>query len=707
MNSRAVARFPLILVGLFVPFFLLLAQPFRQDLGVDRVVRDGAPLANSFTGGIDSPVFQCADIDGDGRRDLFVLDKDRRLILYRNTSTTSPPQFELTSFDFQNLNVGLWFRFVDIDGDGDQDIFCNGPNATVNFHRNTGTASDPHYVLELETVKDQNGAVILSEEISVPAFADLDGDGDFDFFSGNSVGSIWYYENVGTASIFNFRFVTDRYQNITIIGVGGSAAPSGAGPRKGNLPGGVTGGRLHGAMALAFGDVDGDGDQDLAWGDFFNKSLYFLRNTGTPVNPQLVLSDSTWPRETPVLTDGFNMPQLADLNNDGKLDLLVGVLSQGYSLDNFMYYRNDGTGQSHHFVLETRNLIPTLDVGSASSPSFADVDGDGDLDLVIGSEDGKLALFERTGIGASASFRHTTDRFVDLPGLFNVSPAFGDLDGDGNLDLLVGDANGRLRLYRGATNFAEDTAFSLRTTSFGQNGAPAFVDIDNNGTLDLFVGTGGGRIQYFHNTGTVANPVFELQTAFFDSIDVGDDAKPVFADLDNDGDPDLVLGARDGSMTYCRNDGTTSSFSFTLVKDFFLEINAGARAAPAFADIDGDGDFDLFLGNIKGGLYFHCNDRVVLSSGRTEQPSSFELRQNYPNPFNPVTLIEFRLAKEENVSLVVYDLLGREVATLVNERKLPGLNRASWDARGMRSGVYFCKLRVGERVDTRKMILLR
>ena len=706
MNSRVVARFPLILVGLFIPI-LLLAQPFRQDLGEYRIVKDGGPLYNSFTGGIDSPVFQFVDVDGDGRPDLFLLDKDRRLILYRNTNTTSSPRFELTSFHFQNLNVGSWFRFVDIDGDGDQDLFCNGPNATVNFHRNTGTATDPHYVLEIETVKDLNSAVILSEEISVPAFADLDGDGDFDFFSGNSVGSIWYYENAGTASTFNFRFVTDRYQSITIIGVGGSAAPWGAGPRKGNQPGGVMEGRLHGAMAIAFGDVDGDGDQDLAWGDFFNKSLYFLRNTGTPVNPQLVLSDSTWPKEAPVLTDGFNMPQLADLNNDGKIDLLVGVLYPSYSLDNFMYYRNDGTKQNHHFVLETRNLIPTLDVGSASSPNVVDVDGDGDLDLVIGSEDGKLAFFGRTGIGGTVSFMHTTDRFVDLPGLFNVSPAFGDLDGDGKLDLLVGDANGRLRLYRGAANFAEDTAFSLRTTSFGQNGAPALVDIDNNGTLDLFVGTGGGRIQYFRRSGTGANAVFELQTAFFDSIVVGDDAKPVFADLDNDGDQDLVVGARDGSIAYFRNDGMTSSFSFKFVKDFFLGINAGARAAPAFAEMDGDGDLDLFLGNIKGGLYFYHNDRVVLSSGRSEQPLSFELRQNYPNPFNPVTLIEFRLAKEESVSLIVYDLLGREVAMLVNKRKPPGLNRASWDATGMRSGVYFCKLRAGETVATKKMILLK
>ncbi|MEX1275113.1 MAG: VCBS repeat-containing protein, partial [Bacteroidota bacterium] len=371
------------------------------------------------------------------------------------------------------------------------------------------------------------------------------------------------------------------------------------------------------------GDVDGDGDQDLVWGDFFNRSLYFLRNTGTPTSPQLVLSDSTWPKETPVLTDGFNMPQLVDLNNDERIDLLVGVLYPSYSVDNFMYYRNDGTQDDHQFVLETMNLIPTLDVGSTSSPAFVDVDGDGDLDLIVGSEDGKLAWFERTGLAGQAAFMHKTDRFVDLTGLFNISPAFGDLDGDGKPDLLAGDANGRLRLYKGTTNFPEDTTFALRTVSFGQNAAPVLVDIDNNGTLDLFVGTGGGRIHYFRNTGSAMNPAFALQTAFFDSIDIGDDAKPVFVDLDNDGDQDLVVGARDGSVNYWRNDGTPMSFSFTFVKDFFLGINAGARAAPAFADLDGDGDHDLFLGNTKGGLYFYYNDRIVSGVEQDAGPVSF------------------------------------------------------------------------------------
>lgn len=95
----------------------------------------------------------------------------------------------------------------------------------------------------------------------------------------------------------------------------------------------------------------------------------------------------------------------------------------------------------------------------------------------------------------------------------------------------------------------------------------------------------------------------------------------------------------------------------------------------------------------------------VVSPGAT--PLKFELSQNYPNPFNPSTKIRFDLPTQAFISLKVYDVLGREVATLVNEMKQAGSYTVKWDASRMTSGVYFCRLRAGNFIETKKLLLLK
>jgi hypothetical protein len=88
-------------------------------------------------------------------------------------------------------------------------------------------------------------------------------------------------------------------------------------------------------------------------------------------------------------------------------------------------------------------------------------------------------------------------------------------------------------------------------------------------------------------------------------------------------------------------------------------------------------------------------------------PVEFALYQNYPNPFNPGTSFEFRVPSSGLVTLSVYDLLGREIATLVNEVRAPGAYTERWDASSLSSGVYFYKLEAGNFTQTRKLLLLK
>jgi hypothetical protein len=83
------------------------------------------------------------------------------------------------------------------------------------------------------------------------------------------------------------------------------------------------------------------------------------------------------------------------------------------------------------------------------------------------------------------------------------------------------------------------------------------------------------------------------------------------------------------------------------------------------------------------------------------------LSQNYPNPFNPTTSLEFKVSSLAFVSLKIFDVLGKEVATLVNEHRPAGVYRVHWDASSFSSGVYFYQLRAGDFVETKKMVLTK
>ena len=118
------------------------------------------------------------------------------------------------------------------------------------------------------------------------------------------------------------------------------------------------------------------------------------------------------------------------------------------------------------------------------------------------------------------------------------------------------------------------------------------------------------------------------------------------------------------------------------------------------------GDNGTILKTTNGGVTF------IEDENNAVQPGQFLLHQNYPNPFNPTTKIRYAIpsnVKREtgNVLLKVYDILGNEIETLVNEEKSPGTYEVAWNAVGLPSGVYFYQLRVGSFIETRKMVLLR
>lgn len=644
--------------------------------------------ANLFAGGIDTPRFQFTDIDGDGDADLFLLDRDDKLWFYRNTNQ----QYILEQEQTFTPPINGWFQFVDIDNDGDVDCFTNNNPFEISLYENVGNTENPIFQKSITALKDTSGNGIFVEASCVPAFADIDADGDLDFFTGSSIGSVSYYKNVGTSFSPLFAFVTNSFDNILIIG--GTVTLSKA---------------MHGASGIEFFDADSNGTLDLFWGDYFNQSLYYLKNIGTPHNAHFLLTDSTYPKEHKVQTFGFNIPQHVDIDADGFFDLMVGSVYPTGGYNNFWYYRNIGSNAAPFYSLQTKNFIPMLDVGTRSTVASADFDSDGDVDLAIGAADGTVKIFLNEGTATEPLFA-TAPAYQFSTGGFYAGVASGNLNGDAKPDLLVGRFSGDVKYYSnssvgGSIQF-ELAPFQLDTIGVGNNAMPCIADIDGDNVHDIVIGNSAGVLYYYKNVGSNSAPLYVLEPTYFNFIDVGSYAAPFVKDLDGDGRVDLLIGNSEGKIYHYEFNSSIEQFN--LITSFFGEIDVRLNAAPAFVDIDSDGDEDLFMGNGKGGIYFFENvqSNSILKDS-LHFPHDCVLHQNYPNPFNPSTSIQYSIATRQSVTLKVFDMLGREAATLASGMKNPGNYIVQWNASLFASGVYIYTLRAGNFVQSKRLLLIK
>jgi hypothetical protein len=562
----------------------LWAIDFEFNLDTEIIVEvNGQLLTNPFSGGLNQPKVQWIDWDIDGDSDLFIMDADGSLRYYQNNTEDNEYIFTLITTQFHGISSGGWFFFGYFNNDNLLDLVVQDAEI-LNNARYYQFDGDSFISVGLIPLTQDNG-FIESDPVMTPTFADIDDDGDLDFFTGNVIGTVSYYENVGFQDgIPHYEFLTNMWQDISIIG------PS--------L-------QRHGASAINFIDLDGDGDFDLSWGDYYQQSLYIVWNVGSAQSPfmDIVNITSQYPINDPIFSAGQNMPTFTDIDLDGDPDLFLSVLSGAYgsqTVNNFIFYENLGTAISPFFEYRTHNFLQGIDLLTYTSPTFYDIDDDNDLDMFLGTKSdpnqpswsGKVHLFLNIGTSTQPYFQLQSDNLFEGIVGYNLAPTFGDVDGDGEVDAIIGDSNGYLHHFKGEGSFQFIYLGLVDNIDLSGNSDPILIDVD--GDLELLVGELNGNVNAYE---FIEGQFIFIHSTNLSTLDFMYTTLDHF-DIDNDGDSEIIMGSwQNGISIYDSQNGGWALMDVDLP---FTTL----RSSPAITDINSDGVLDLFVGNPAGGLYY-------------------------------------------------------------------------------------------------------
>ena len=635
-----------------------------------------------LTGGLNRPEPQFIDWNNDGILDCFINDRDGRLQYWEGLPDWQfggRPIFTMVTKFFQHIEVGTWFNFNDFDNDGDFDLLCNNPGTDkVSYYSNV----DGIFELVSTELQTPSGFPVYGGQIVIPTVADINDDGVYDYFVGDVSGRLAYYEGQeSSTNLPEFELVTDYFQNIQIVWTPGR----------------------HGANSIFFYDLDNDSDLDLIWGDFYQPGLFYLENYGDSNNPAYIdsLMVTNFPADGLVETAGFNIPRLVDFEPDGNVDMVIGVLSGAYGtdyIDNLAYYKNNGTSEQHDFQLVTMNLLPGLDLISGSVPVLADIDGDNDDDLVIGTEfdannigwGGQLYYFENITNNSEPEFVLVDSSFIDDFSTTNLAPSFYDTDNDGDLDAIIGEFNGYLLHYNQTESGWE---YNGRYLDLDLNGKskPAWGDIDQDNDDDLVIGTKDGMVSVYINNGDINNLVFDTQ------IDIGDDASPTI--LSNGS---IIVGNEVGDLKLLYYD------SGNLTEEDMPESPyCGQYLTPFALSNNNSQEFEnLLVGSKAGGIQFLSYNTLNIKNGNDLAPQDFRISSVYPNPNNGQCKIDISINNAANYKISLIDINGRVINNIFDSRLNKG--KYTFTINEIRSsGVYFIKLEKDDLFVIKKFVRLK
>ncbi len=640
--------------------------------------------------------FQLIDFNNDGKEDIFTYGI-AGIKVYKNVSDTELKFVEftdqVTSIYYENyINLfcteGDYIVIKDMDGDGDLDILAFWAlGKYVDFHKNMSVekyGNTEH--LDFKLVERCWGYFSESEEGNTITLNDYCDNIKQPYSKQHRhTGSTMLMLDENGSGLYDMLLGDMDYPNLFLLRNGGISDSAHIVGTDSLFPSYDIPVNLYSMPCPMYIDVNNDGIKDLIVSplDLNLKkseninSVWWYKNVGTNEKPIFNLQTKSFLQDQMIDVGSGAFPVLCDIDGNGLPDLFIGnygyydssefkhgILKCFYS-SSIAYYKNIGSKNNPIFELVTDDFCNLRQHNYLSlSPTFADINNDGKIDMMVGTSDGNILFFENNSKGETVSFKAPVINYQQI--------------------------------------------------NIGEYATPQLFDINNDGLFDLIIGNRKGNLMYYKNTGTAEQAVFTLETNNLGNVDVRDYDESYFGYAcphffrNENREIRLFVGAENGYIYYYKNIDNNLNGSFTLQDSMFFvqnnnryPIQEGIRTAPFCYPLTNDTFPDLFIGNYAGGIaHYKGITPPSIHIGISEQKHSIHTNdiRLYPNPSQTTFTLESAEKIIEKIEII--DILGKSMCTKNIHNVV-----STHDISHLKNGVYIIKIQLNNKQITIKKLI--